>query len=188
MAMIGYARVSTADQNLDAQMDALRAAGCEQIFTDHGISGAEKDRPGFSKALQELKSGDSLCVYSLSRAGRSLQALIHLIGDLKESGIAFKSLTETIDTASTTGRLILHILGAVAQFERELIVDRVNAGLAAAKARGVVGGRPRKLDEGQIRFALDESRKESDAAAILGISERTVYRVRAAHRASDSMG
>jgi DNA invertase Pin-like site-specific DNA recombinase len=137
---IGYARVSTQDQTLDLQMDALHQAGCDRIFTDTA-SGAKADRPGLIEALSHLRSGDTLVVWRLDRLGRTLRQLIATITDLNEKGIGFKSLTESIDTTTPAGELIFHIFGALAEFERELIRERTRAGLQAARARGRVGGR-----------------------------------------------
>src|SRR6266508_2032977 len=141
---IGYARVSTGEQTLDLQRDALTAAGCDRICTDTA-SGARAERPGLTEALDHLRAGDTLVVWRLDRLGRSLRHLIETITALEQRGIGFKSLTESIDTTSSGGKLIFHIFGALAEFERELIRERTRAGLAAARARGRLGGRPKKL-------------------------------------------
>jgi DNA invertase Pin-like site-specific DNA recombinase len=138
---IGYARVSTDEQTLDLQLDALNKAGCERTLTDTA-SGAKADRPGLAMALEQLRDGDMLVVWRLDRLGRSLRHLIDTLTDLDKRGIGFKSLTENIDTTSPGGKLIFHIFGALAEFERDLIRERTNAGLAAARARGRKGGRP----------------------------------------------
>lgn len=143
--IVGYARVSTADQNLELQRDALTKAGCERVFEDHA-SGAATDRPGWARARDALREGDTLVVWRLDRLGRSLKHLIDTVAELGDEGVAFRSLQENLDTGSTGGRLVFHIFGALAEFERELIRERTLAGLAAARARGRMGGRPRKLD------------------------------------------
>lgn len=149
--LIGYARVSTDDQTLDLQLDALQAAGCEsrRIYTDQ-VSGAKTDRPGLTKALDMLREGDTLVVWRLDRLGRSLPHLLEVAENLKSRHIGFKSLTESIDTTTPTGELIFHIFGALAQFERNLIRERTNAGLAAARARGRVGGGKHLLGPKQV--------------------------------------
>jgi DNA invertase Pin-like site-specific DNA recombinase len=139
---IGYARVSTEEQTLNLQLDALKATGCEQVFTDR-VSGAKADRPGLTNALGHLRAGDTLVVWRLDRLGRSLPHLIETITALADRGVSFKSLTESIDTTHTGGRLIFHIFGALAEFERDLIRERTRAGLTAARARGRKGGHPR---------------------------------------------
>ena len=144
-AIIGYARVSTDDQNLSLQTRALDAAGCTRIFTDKGISGARGSRPGLNAALLALEKGDTLVVWRLDRLGRSLIHLVRLLDELGKKGIHFHSLTENLDTNSAGGRLIFHIMAALAEYERSLISERTKAGMQAAKARGVHVGRPRKV-------------------------------------------
>lgn len=148
--LIGYARVSTDDQTLDLQVDALTAAGCEErrIYTDQ-VSGTTTERAGLAKALEMLREGDTLVVWRLDRLGRSLPHLIEVVADLKARHIGFRSLTESIDTTTPAGELIFHIFGALAQFERNLIRERTTAGLAAARARGRFGGGQRKLSPQQ---------------------------------------
>lgn len=141
---IGYARVSTDDQNLDLQINALDAAGCTRIFTDKGISGAQSERSGLTAARLALEEGDTLVVWRLDRLGRSLIHLIKLLDELGKQGVHFQSLTENLDTTSAGGRLVFHIMAALAEFERALISERTKAGMKAAKARGVHVGRPRK--------------------------------------------
>src|SRR5690242_5876198 len=143
---IGYARVSTGEQTLDLQLDALKRAGCERVYRDVA-SGAKTDRRGLTDALDHLRDGDTLVVWRLDRLGRSLRHLIETNTDLDKRGISFKSLTEQIDTTTSGGKLVFHIFGALAEFERDLIKERTTAGLAAARARGRVGGRPKKLAE-----------------------------------------
>ena len=140
MALIGYARVSTAEQDTALQVDALRQAGCKKIFEDT-ISGAKADRPGLAAALAYLRDGDVLAVWRLDRLGRSLPHLIETVGALDARGVGFRSLTESIDTTTSGGRLIFHVFGALSQFERDLIRERTKAGLSAAAARGRQGGR-----------------------------------------------
>lgn len=175
---IGYARVSTADQDPQLQIDALEKAGCEKIFTDHA-SGAKADRPELTRCLDQLRAGDALVVWKLDRLGRNLKHLIEVVEDLKEKGIAFASLTEGFDTGTNGGKLIFNIFGSLAEFERGLIVERVNAGLAVARARGRLGGRPAKLTAKQVVTlkSMYDSKKHSVAeiATTFGISRVTVY-------------
>ncbi|MEY9828913.1 DNA invertase Pin-like site-specific DNA recombinase [Sinorhizobium fredii] len=138
---IGYARVSTTDQHLDLQLNALDAAGCDVIFEDKGISGANTKRPGLSRALRRLKSGDTLIVWRLDRLGRSLIHLVKMVTRLQNRGIEFLSLTESIDTGNPAGALVFHIFAALAEFERRLISERSAAGIAAARAKGQLLGR-----------------------------------------------
>lgn len=142
MSLIGYARVSTAEQNLALQVDALRAAGATRIFEDRAVSGARTERPGLNAALSFLRDGDILVVWKLDRLGRSMTHLLQTVADLEDRGVGFRSLTESIDTTTPSGRLVFHIFGALGQFERDLIRERTNAGLTAAAARGRKGGRP----------------------------------------------
>src|SRR6266566_5049465 len=139
--LIGYARVSTQDQTLDLQTDALNRAGCEKIFTDT-TSGAKAERPGLQDAMNNLRAGDTLVVWRLDRLGRTLKHLIATIAELSDNGIGFRSLQENMDTTTSGGKLIFHIFGALAEFEREVIKERTIAGLQAARARGRLGGRP----------------------------------------------
>ena len=140
MSLIGYARVSTAEQDLALQLDALQAAGTTRIFEDRGVSGAKTERPGLTAALSFLREGDTLVVWKLDRLGRSMTHLLHTVTDLESRGVGFRSLTENVDTTTPTGRLVFHIFGALGQFERDLIRERTNAGLTAARGRN--GGRP----------------------------------------------
>jgi DNA invertase Pin-like site-specific DNA recombinase len=177
--MIGYARVSTEDQNLDLQQDALTAAGCERVWLDKA-SAARDDRPGLAAALSHARDGDVLVVWRLDRLGRSLRALIEFTEGLEQSGVQFRSLTEGIDTTTPAGRFYFHILGALAQMERELIRERTVAGLAAARARGRKGGRKPRLSPKQIAHARtlleDPSVTIKDVAASLGVNRATIYR------------
>ncbi|KVD50098.1 DNA resolvase [Burkholderia sp. ABCPW 11] len=142
---IGYARVSTEEQFLDLQLTALGAAGCGQIFSDHGISGTRKDRPGLNQALETLQRDDTLVVWRLDRLGRSLSQLVILMNDLRNRSVNFASLNESIDTNTPTGMFMFHMIAALAEFERALISERTKAGLAAARSRGSKLGRPRAL-------------------------------------------
>lgn len=177
--LIGYARVSTDDQHLDLQRDALQKAGCQTIYTDK-VSGSKTERTGLEVALAYLRSGDTLVVWKLDRLGRSLKHLIETVNALQGRGIGFKSLTESIDTTTPGGKLIFHIFGALAEFEREVIRERTKAGLTAARARGRAGGRPRKLDEKKIRqlksLSADKSLSVEDILDTLHISKSTYYR------------
>jgi len=178
MALIGYARVSTDKQVHDLQLDALTKAGCDKIFTDT-MSGAKTDRQGLVAALAYVREGDVLCCWRLDRIGRSLKHLIETINDLDSRGVAFRSLTESIDTSTPGGRLIFHIFGALAQFERELIRERVNAGLAAARERGRLGGRPKVVDTAKtnaIKALKDSGMPVPEICKNLGISRATYYR------------
>jgi DNA invertase Pin-like site-specific DNA recombinase len=150
--LIGYARVSTHDQTLNLQLDSLKSAGCSRIFEDH-ISGTKAERPGLTDAISHLRSGDTLVVWRLDRLGRSLRHLIDTITELEQRGIGFKSLQENIDTTSSSGKLIFHIFGSLAEFERDLIRERTTAGLEAARSRGRVGGRSKRLDSKKAAIA-----------------------------------
>ena len=177
---LGYARVSTLEQNLDLQIDALKAAGCEKVITDR-ITGSASDRPGLKKLKEELlREGDTLVVWRLDRLGRSLKNLIEWIQELKSRGIQFNSLTENIDTSTPTGELIFHIFGSLAQFERNLIRERTTSGLNAARARGRTGGRPLKLGLDQRKHALElyDQKKFSieEICNIIGVGKTTLYR------------
>lgn len=178
--LVGYARVSTDDQTLDLQRDALAKSGCTEIFTDT-ISGSKSDRPGLTEALRFVREGDVLVVWRLDRLGRSLQHLIETVNALEERGIGFHSVTESIDTTTPGGKLIFHVFGALAEFERSLIKERTMAGLAAARARGRVGGRPKKLTQKQVELAKRMYQdKHTDITTIcetFGISKSTLYRV-----------
>lgn len=176
---IGYARVSTHEQNLDLQLDALKNAGCEKTLKDVA-SGAKTDRDGLTDILKQLRKGDTLVVWKLDRLGRSLRHLIEMITLLKGQGVYFKSLQENIDTSSSGGKLIFHVFGALAEFERDIISERTQAGLAAARSRGRVGGRPRLMDDKMLEMArvmlADESNTVRDVCSTLGISKATLYR------------
>jgi DNA invertase Pin-like site-specific DNA recombinase len=176
--LIGYARVSTYDQTLNLQQDALKKAECSKIFTDTA-SGANTERKGLDEALQYVRPGDALVVWRLDRLGRSLPHLITTMTDLEERGIGFKSLTENIDTTTSGGKLIFHIFGALAEFERNLIRERTQAGLTAARARGKKGGRPKALTGKKLSIARDLYERQHPIQEILQtlkISKATLYR------------
>jgi DNA invertase Pin-like site-specific DNA recombinase len=175
---IGNARVSTHEQNLSLQKDASKQAGCEKIFHDQ-VSGAKAERPGLQEAKSYVREGDTLVVWRLDRLGRSLKHLIETVSALEERGVGFQSLQESIDTTTSGGRLVFHIFGALAEFERNLIRERTRAGLAAARAPGRRGGRPRALDgkKMQLLYQLYEERKHTvkEICDILNISRSTLY-------------
>ena len=177
---IGYARVSTDEQNLDLQRTALEAAGCERVFEDRGISGVESTRPGLAAALAALDPGDVLAVWKLDRLGRSLGQLIVMIDGIGKAGAGFQSLSEAIDTTTAGGRLVFHVMGALAEFERSLIGERTKAGMQAAKRRGKAVGRPRKLSPHQLARAraLIEAGEETRAgvAELFGVDVATLRR------------
>jgi DNA invertase Pin-like site-specific DNA recombinase len=177
--LIGYARVSTTDQNLDLQNDALKAAGCERLFTDTA-SGARAERPGLTQALRECRTGDTLVVWKLDRLGRSLPHLVETVGNLASRDVGFKSLQESIDTTTSSGKLIFNIFASLAEFERDIIRERTNAGLAAARARGRKGGRPRSVDAKKVKAALslrnDKTHTIKEICDTLKISRNTYYK------------
>jgi DNA invertase Pin-like site-specific DNA recombinase len=177
--LIGYARVSTTDQNLNLQKDALQAAGCERLFTDT-VSGARVERPGLRAALEACRSGDTLVVWKLDRLGRSLPHLVETVRELYGRDVGFKSLQEQIDTTTAGGKLIFHIFASLAEFERDLIRERTKAGLAAARARGRKGGRPKGVDQKKQKAALalkkDAGRSVREICEIVGISRNTYYK------------
>jgi DNA invertase Pin-like site-specific DNA recombinase len=176
--LIGYARVSTDDQNLNLQRDALQQAGCRRIYEDR-LSGVKAARPGLEKALEVARCGDVLVVWRLDRLGRSLKDLINMMETLSEQGIELHSLTESLTTTSSSGKLIFHLFGALAEFERNLIRERTQAGLSAARARGRKGGRPKALEPAkrQLAVKLYEERQHSigEICRLMGISKPTLY-------------
>jgi DNA invertase Pin-like site-specific DNA recombinase len=184
--LIGYARVSTDDQNLDLQKDALTRAGCKRILEDHQ-SGAKAERPGLRAALDYARAGDTLVVWRLDRLSRSLKDLIEMITQLESRGISLQSLQESLDTSSSSGKLIFHIFGALAEFERNLIRERTQAGLQAARVRGRKGGRPKALDADKrvLAVQLYEEKKHTvkRICQMMGISKPTLYEYIEAHRA-----
>ena len=175
----GYARVSTGDQDARLQHDALTAAGCYRIFTDTA-SGALQSRPELDKLLDQLRPGDTLVEWRLDRLGRSIRHLIDQLSELQERGIEFRSLQENIDTSSPGGRLVFHIFASLAEFERDLIRERTNAGLAAARARGRTGGRPPRLTPDQVttvkRLYEQQDMTVAQIGEVLGVSRSTIYR------------
>src|SRR5262249_47300732 len=179
--LIGYARVSTQDQTLDLQTDALTRAGCEKLFTDT-TSGAKAKRPGLQEAMDHLRAGDTLVVWRLDRLGRTLKHPISPIADLSDPGLRFKRVQENMDTTTSGGKLIFHIFGALAEFEREVIRERTSAGLQAARARGRLGGRPtiQSLDPKKVALArklyADGSTPVQEICATLHIGRSTLYR------------
>lgn len=186
MTLIGYARVSTLEQDEALQVDALTAAGCDpaRIYVDH-VSGSSTSRPELDRVWEYLRAGDTLVVWRLDRLGRSLKHLVELVGDLAERGIEFRSLSESIDTTTPTGRLTFHLFASIAEFERDLIRERTAAGLAAARARGRVGGRRRALSPTQIeqarRMMKDDNMAAADVAEVLSVSRATLYRAIRGH-------
>jgi len=176
---IGYARVSTQDQKAELQIDALEKAGCQKIYLDKE-SGSKSSRPELDRLKDSLRAGDTLCVYRLDRLGRSLKDLISWMQELDNEGINFESLQEKIDTSTPTGKLIFHIFGAIAEFERDLIRERTNAGLTAARARGRKGGRKPKLSEEKRKALCDlytaKNHSIKSLCEMFSISRKTLYR------------
>src|SRR3954447_4483072 len=177
--LIGYARVSTLDQSLALQQDALTAAGCEQLYSDT-VSGSVTERPGLTQALSHLRAGDTLVVWRLDRLGRSLPHLIATVSKLQQQGVGFRSLQEQIDTTTSGGKLIFHVFGALAEFERDLIREWTHAGLVAARARGRVFGRPKALSPRKVEqlqtLARNQRTTVGEICQTLGISRATFYR------------
>jgi len=178
MVLIGYARVSTQDQNLDLQIDALTKAGCRRFFEDK-MSGSQAERPGLNKALEMLREGDTLVVWKLDRLGRSVKNLVALVGQLHQQGVQFKSLTDVIDTGTPSGRFFFHVMASLAEMERELTLERTLAGLEVARQLGRKGGRKRKMTDSKIESAkklLASGVPPKDVAKNLGVSIPTLYR------------
>jgi DNA invertase Pin-like site-specific DNA recombinase len=176
--LIGYARVSTQDQNLTLQIDALTKAGCEKIFEDKG-SGTRAKRPGLTKALELMRTGDTLVVWKLDRLGRSVKHLVDLVAGLQKQGVQFKSLTDAIDTGTPSGRFFFHVMASLAEMERELTVERTRAGLEMARQLGRKGGRKRLMTDSKILSAkklLANGVPPRDVAKNLGVSVPTLYR------------
>lgn len=177
--LVGYARVSTRDQNPAAQIEALKAIGCDRVFVEK-LSGANRDRPELKAALDYMRAGDTLVVWKLDRLARSVRQLVETAADLATREIGLRVLTQQIDTTSAGGRLIFHVFAAVAEFERELMLERTHAGLASARAANRRGGRPKALDEAQIRRAkamlADPMITVEEVAQQLGTAPSTLYR------------
>ncbi|AKJ41500.1 recombinase family protein [Pragia fontium] len=176
--LIGYVRVSTNDQQTDLQRESLSRANCELIFEDK-ISGVKSERPGLKRLLKTAKAGDTVVVWKLDRLGRSVRHLITLVSDLKARGIHFRSITDSIDTSSAAGRFFFHVMSALAEMERELIVERTRAGLAVARAQGRIGGRPRRLTDEQIQQSirlLSKGHSRKELALIYNVSLATIYK------------
>lgn len=177
---VGYARVSTPDQRLDMQLDALSTVACDPIFSDHGLSGGLAERPGLDKALKALQAGDVLVVFKLDRLGRSVLHLADLLTRFEKEGIHFCSLSEGIDTTTSGGKLVYHLFSAFAEFQRDIIRDNTVAGLEAAKARGSKLGRPYKLDTWDVleahRQIRQDGRSVEEIAERCGVSSSTVSR------------
>ena len=176
--LIGYARVSTQDQNLTLQREALINAGCEKVFEDK-VSGTRADRPGLSKTLEMLREGDTLVVWKLDRLGRSVKQLVDMVSELNKQGIQFKSLTDSIDTGTTSGRFFFHVMASLAAMERVLTIERTRAGLEVAKKLGRKGGRKPKMTDSKIESAkklLSSGVPPKEVAKNLGVSVSTLYR------------
>lgn len=176
--LIGYARVSTQDQHLELQRQALTAAGCERIFEDK-VSGMVAERPGLAQAMQVLRAGDTLVVWKLDRLGRSLKRLLELVDELKAMQVGFRSLTDAIDTGTPSGRFFFHVMASLSEMERDLIAERTRAGLAAARKTGRVGGRRRKMTPSKVEAArklLAAGTPPKTVARDLGVSVPTLYR------------
>ena len=176
--LIGYARVSTQDQNLDLQIDALTKAGCEKLFQEK-MSGSRAARPEFSKALETMRQGDTLVVWKLDRLGRSVKNLVDLVAALQKRDIQFKSLTDAIDTGTPSGRFFFHVMASLAQMERELTIERTRAGLETARKLGRKGGRKRRMTDSKIESArklLSNGMPPRDVALNLNVSIPTLYR------------
>ena len=185
--MRGKALPSTQDQKPALQLDALKAAGCEKVFKEKA-SGAQRDRPQLAAAAQYMRKGDTLVVWKLDRLARSVKQLIETVEGLEAEGIGFRSLTEAIDTTTSSGKLVFHIFGALAEFERSIIGERTRAGLDAAKARGRTGGRPKKLTDADLKTAkamlADDDSTVDEVARRMGVSPATLYRYLPAPRAT----
>jgi len=187
VAIIGYARVSTADQNMALQLDALREAGVDRVFRDQGVSGSTSARPGLDACLDHLRGGDVLTVWKLDRLGRNTQHVLTVVDDLMSRGIGFRSITEGLHTEGAMGKAMLTIMAAFAQLERDTMIERTRAGLVAAAANGRKGGRPRKVDDAaaaKARSMREKGINATDIAKMLGVSRATVYRYLASDESS----
>jgi DNA invertase Pin-like site-specific DNA recombinase len=175
---IGYARVSTRDQNLEMQLDALNKAGCKRVFTDK-LSGAQVERPGLQEALSHLREADTLVVWKLDRLGRSVKGLVDLVNELETQKVHFQSVTDGVDTKTPAGRFFFHVMASLAQMERELILERTRAGLDAARCQGRIGGRKRQMTDSKVQAArklLASGTPPQEVAHSLGVSVPTLYR------------
>jgi DNA invertase Pin-like site-specific DNA recombinase len=175
----GYARVSTADQNTALQLTALKKVGCKKVFKDEGLSGATTKRPALARCLKALQAGDTLIVWKLDRLGRSVRDLIHMLDDFKDRGVKFRSLTESIDTETPTGRAMWQMIGVLAELERSLIGERTRAGLKAARDRGVKVGRKLKLTASQLTHArrlIEHGERPATVARSFSVGRSTLYR------------
>jgi DNA invertase Pin-like site-specific DNA recombinase len=190
MGIIGYARVSTQGQELDLQLDALRAAGCERIFEDRGVSGAKAARPGLDDLVRYVREGDVLTVYKLDRLGRNVSHLLAFVEELSKRKVGFRSLTEQLDTTTPGGRLLFHLFASLSQFERDLIVERTQAGLTAAAARGRKGGRPRSVTPEKLARAkelmADRKLTTPEIARRLKVSKSALYDALAESKSASS--
>jgi DNA invertase Pin-like site-specific DNA recombinase len=187
MAIIGYARVSTTDQNPQLQLDALQEAGAARIFADHGLSGSTSSRPQLDACLDHLREGDVLTVWKLDRLGRNTQHVLAVVDELTSRGVGFRSLTEGLHTEGPMGTAMFTIMAAFAQLERDTMIERTRAGLAAAAANGRKGGRPRKVNDAaaaKARSLRDKGITAADIAKMLGVSRATVYRYLTEDRAA----
>jgi DNA invertase Pin-like site-specific DNA recombinase len=187
---VGYARVSTIDQNLNLQTDALERIGCEKIFTEMA-SGSIDSRKGLLDAIEFCRNGDSLVVWKLDRLGRSLRHLIDTVNQLQSKGVEFVSLQESVDTTTSGGKLVFHVFGALAEFEREMIRERTKAGLRAARARGSLSGRPKKLSNQQISITKklmdDRDANIFEISKTMNVSKSTLYRYQRTERAKNKV-
>jgi DNA invertase Pin-like site-specific DNA recombinase len=176
--LIGYMRISTQDQKLDLQREALKQAGCQKFYEDQ-VSGLKAERPGLQKALEQLREGDTFVVWKLDRLGRNVKNLIEFVANLEKDKVNFRSLTDQIDTSTPMGTFFFHMMASLAQMERELIVERTRAGLAAARQRGRVGGRKRRMTDSKVESAkqlLASGIPPREVASNLGVSVPTLYR------------
>ena len=183
---IGYARVSTSDQHPEAQADRLKAAGCERVYVDHGVSGSLARRPEWDRCRDALREGDVLVIVRLDRVGRSVRNLIDVVNELGERGVDLVALDQQVDTTSPTGKLVFHVLSAISEFERDIVKERTRDGLQAARARGRVGGRRRKLTDAQVALARrlydevgDDGKRAhtvDQIAGMVGVTRGTIYR------------
>lgn len=179
MAVIGYARVSTQEQNLQLQLDALKGAGAVKIFQDQGVSGSKAERPGLGKLLDHVREGDEVIVWKLDRIARSTRNLLDLVDEFKAAGVAFRSVTDGISTSGAMGKAMITIMGALAELERDQIVERTKAGLESARERGRLGGRPRKAADAKVNLCkkmFSDGTSAIEIAHVLGLSRATVYR------------